>query len=91
MKKDIFKKLRTILSEEEKRELIKYIESDDEKTNKLIFAEFEELYVLISMLYSYLHFHPDIEKKIIPQMKDSLSKKLALKLFKDLVNETGRF
>jgi len=91
MKKDVFKKLRTMLSEEEKRELVEYIESNDEKSKKWIAAEFEELFILISMLYSHLHFHPDIEKKIIPQMKDSLSKKLALKLFKHSVNEKGSF
>jgi len=91
MEKDVFKKLRTMLSEEEKRELVEYIESSDEKGKKWIAAEFEELFILISMLYRYLHIHPDIEKKIIPQMKDSVSKKLALKLFKHLVNEKGSF
>ncbi len=87
---DVREKLKTILTKEDKEELKRIIESADKRITNWMLDEFIELSVLLWGLYSNLGFHPDIERKLISQMKEGITKKWAIKTF-ELAKEYDRF
>ena len=87
---DVREKLKTILTKEDKEGLKKIIESVDKRITDWMLDEFAELLVLLWGLYSNLGFHPDIERKLISQMKEGIAKKWAIKTF-ELAKEYDRF
>jgi len=87
---DVREKRKTILTKEDKKKLKKIIESVDKRITNWMIDEFAELSVLLWGMYSNLGFHPDVERKLIFQMKEGIAKKWAIKTF-ELAKEYGRF